>query len=158
MNNLTDRTPIIRAIRTPLGFYSLMVLVVEVILGGLALRATGTDFALLLAGMLVILVLLILSVAFTANVAARGVDAAGKRASRSSAKKYDAFLSSVLGGFGDETRLVQERDIALKIAKCMEQDCGFTVYYRLPYAAGRMRESVGSLLNLSFVSCSTSSP
>jgi len=55
----------INAVRTPLGFFALVVLVTEGILGGLAFRATGNDFTLLVIGMLVILILLIVAVTFT---------------------------------------------------------------------------------------------
>jgi hypothetical protein len=57
------RASIISAVKTPLGFFALVVLITEVILGGLAARATGLDFTLLVIGMLIVLISLIVVVA-----------------------------------------------------------------------------------------------
>src|SRR5262245_61673593 len=66
MNNQKDkskgRVSIIRTVQTTLGFFVLGVLISEVILGALALRATGGDFTLLVIGMLFILFSLIVAV------------------------------------------------------------------------------------------------
>jgi hypothetical protein len=129
---------IIRSVQTPLGFFALVVLVGEAILGALAVRATGRDFTLLVAGMLVILVLLILSVFLTArNDSAVTHAVASHSPRRPTTRKYDVFLSSVLAGFAGDARLLQEKRTALAIVKCLEQDCGFVVYY-----AGRDVQSV----------------
>lgn len=61
------RVEIIRAVQTPLGFFTLVVLIVEVILGLLASRATGWDFSFLLGSMVVLVFVLVLSVFTTAR-------------------------------------------------------------------------------------------
>ncbi len=61
-HGFSGRVNIIRAVRTPLAFFTLVVLVSEGILGGLATRAEGTDFTLIVAGMLLTLILLVVSV------------------------------------------------------------------------------------------------
>jgi len=57
------RVQIIRAVQTPLGFFTLLVLVVEVILGVLTSKATGIDFTILVLGMVGLLFVLVLIVA-----------------------------------------------------------------------------------------------
>ena len=60
MNNQSKgRVGIIETVKTPLGFFTLIVLVSELILGGLATRANGTNFTILLIGMLLVLFALI---------------------------------------------------------------------------------------------------
>lgn len=62
--NNTGRVGIINTVKTPLGFFTLIVLVSEVILGGLATKAAGTNFTVLLIGMLLVLFALIGAVVF----------------------------------------------------------------------------------------------
>jgi hypothetical protein len=57
------RVSILEAVQTPLGFLTLMVLVVEIILGVLANKATGLDFTLLVVGMVGLLFALVLIIA-----------------------------------------------------------------------------------------------
>jgi hypothetical protein len=60
---LADRLTLIDAVKTPLGFFALVVLVVEAMLGGLALASTGEDRAFLIRAIPVILVALVILVA-----------------------------------------------------------------------------------------------
>lgn len=62
----TNRTGIIRAVQTPLGFFVLVVLVVEAILGGLAYSSNVPNNTYALFGMIGILFVLIMVVAFMA--------------------------------------------------------------------------------------------
>jgi hypothetical protein len=57
-----DRLGIIEAIKTPLGFFSLIVLVIESGFSGLALAATGSDRSFLLYAIVGVLVLLVIVV------------------------------------------------------------------------------------------------
>jgi hypothetical protein len=65
-NNLESRVDIIRTVQTPLGFFVLVVLVVEAILGVVATFGAGFDRTLTIAGMLVLIASLIAIVAFLA--------------------------------------------------------------------------------------------
>ncbi len=60
----SSRVAIINAVKTPLGFFVLVVLVVEVALGGLAAKAEGENQLVALYGMLVVVLALIAVVAF----------------------------------------------------------------------------------------------
>jgi len=48
LDNQTDRSSIIETVKTPLGFFALVVLVVEALLGSLAFATSGPDRALLI--------------------------------------------------------------------------------------------------------------
>jgi hypothetical protein len=117
-----SRVSIIQSVQTPLGFFTLVVLVAEVILGGLATQAAGVDFTLLIVGMLGLLFALIWAVLRLA----KGAPAAHRSPAR---KRYDVFLSSVLAGFSDDARLLVEKKSAMAIAGTLERECHFTVYY-----------------------------
>jgi hypothetical protein len=62
----SDRVGLIRAVNTPLGFFVLIVLVIEAILGTVAGISSGFDRTLSLIGMLVIILALVAVVAFMA--------------------------------------------------------------------------------------------
>jgi hypothetical protein len=128
------RKGIISSVQTPLGFFTLVVLVSEGILGGLALRATGNDFTILICGMLLVLVLLVVSVFIGAFREPRNVDIAHQKARKI---KYDVFLSAILAGFQDDAKLQEEKQHALAVASCLEEEYGYTVYY-----AGRNVRSI----------------
>ena len=61
------RASIIEIVTTPLGFYALVVLIVEVILGFVAAFGAGLDRTLTISGMLVVIIGLILLVAYFAH-------------------------------------------------------------------------------------------
>jgi hypothetical protein len=63
-----ERLSLVEAIKTPLGFFSLAILVVEALLGGLALALSGSDRTFLLFSIVGILVLLVLVVATIASL------------------------------------------------------------------------------------------
>jgi hypothetical protein len=62
-----ERVQIIQAVQTPLGFFTLVVLVVEIILGLLASKASGLDFTILLVSMVLLLFSLIIIVGIIVN-------------------------------------------------------------------------------------------
>jgi hypothetical protein len=59
----SDRVDIIQAVKTPLGFYSLVVLVIEGIFGIVANSSQGTDRTYIITGMLLLIFLLVIIVA-----------------------------------------------------------------------------------------------
>ena len=61
-----NRISILKAVKTPLGFFVLVVLAVEAALGALARRTAGSDLLQILGGMLVVILSLIAVVAFLA--------------------------------------------------------------------------------------------
>ena len=115
---------VIRLVRTPLAFFTLLVLATEGILVGLAVRVSGFDLTLLLVGMILLLFALVLAVIATQRQA-RGTTADSDTKNR----KYDVFIASVLAGFEDDARLLAEKKTALAVAKAFEEECHFTVYY-----------------------------
>jgi hypothetical protein len=119
----SGRALIIQQVRTPIAFFTLVVLVTEAILAALAVRVTGLNLTLLLVGMILLLFALVLAVVLTRHTRAALEDADVTK------RKYDVFLASVLAGFDDDTRLLTERKAALAIATTLEQECRFTVYY-----------------------------
>ena len=88
----TERRNITDAIKTPLGFFSLVVLVTESLLGGLALASSGTDRTFLLyaiAGILLLLVLLVAAIGVLKPEALWG-------------KRYSALEELFAAGLGEE--------------------------------------------------------
>ncbi|MFM0175834.1 hypothetical protein PQR33_41755, partial [Paraburkholderia sediminicola] len=62
-----SRTEVLKEVKTPLGFFALVVLVVEAILGGVAaLSGPGPDRTLTIGGMLLLILTLVLIVAYLA--------------------------------------------------------------------------------------------
>ncbi len=55
----SDRVKLLDAVKTPIAFLTLALLVTETLLGGLAARASGTDFTMLVGGMLSALLLIV---------------------------------------------------------------------------------------------------
>lgn len=65
-NKSINRIKIIETTKTPLGFFTLIILVVEALLAYLAAKAGGTDFTVLLVSMIVLVFALVGVVLFTA--------------------------------------------------------------------------------------------
>jgi hypothetical protein len=59
-----SRTSIIQSVKTPLGFFTLAVLITEVILGLLASKASGGDFTILVVSMVILMFVLVGIVAY----------------------------------------------------------------------------------------------
>jgi hypothetical protein len=62
----SNRVHVIDAVKSPLGFFTLIILVVEGLLAAMAFKASGADFTLLLAAMIAVVFILIGIVAFVA--------------------------------------------------------------------------------------------
>jgi hypothetical protein len=118
------RTAIISEIRTPLAFFALVVLVAEGILGFLASKAAGSDFTLLVAGMIVTLLALIGVVAFLAY---RSPERLGHDTAvlDDASPKHDVFLSSPMAAFEDDERYRQNRADVLKLVNAFRKECKF---------------------------------
>jgi hypothetical protein len=63
-----SRVNIIQSVQTPLGFFTLVVLITEAILGLLAAKATGTDFRILVVSMIILMFMLVSIVAYLSRV------------------------------------------------------------------------------------------
>ncbi len=64
--NIESKVDIINAIKTPLGFFVLIILIVEVVFGTVSVLSQGTDRTFLIIGMIILISLLIVIVAFMA--------------------------------------------------------------------------------------------
>jgi len=118
-----DRIHILQAVKTPLGFFTLALLVAEVILGILASRATGRDFTILVAATVALPLLLVLVVAFQVKSQHEVVGAEVAKF------RYDAFVSVPMAAVND-AEYEAIRVLAKKMIACLQQDCGKkSVYY-----------------------------
>lgn len=97
-----SRVKVIEAIRTPLGFFSLVVLVCEGILGFLAARATGSNFTILIWGMLGLLFALVGAVVFVSTRTVVSITPAAE----------DTTLAEIV----DEYQYMVDRIIAVPVA------------------------------------------
>lgn len=88
----SEQVSIINAIKTPLGFFSLIVLVVESALVGLALTISGTDRTFLLYAITFIIIFLILLVALISSFKPEALWG----------KRYSALEESFAVGLGEE--------------------------------------------------------
>ena len=137
---------IIRAVRSPLGFFSLIILITELILASLAQKATGLDFTILLIGMILIVLLSIVVVAIKGNYYQRfqreseedeclpvGTEAYQGRDSGSLTKasqcNYDVFLSAPMAAYENNEQYRQSRAEIKKIFDAFKDYCGFKVYW-----------------------------
>lgn len=100
--NGTSRVNIIHAVQTPLGFFTLAILVAEVILGLLAGKAGDSDFTLLVVSMVGLMFLLVLIVAYIAyknpDVLTKGGEKDSQRIAPvgSRGTEYDKFLAELI--------------------------------------------------------------
>jgi O-acetyl-ADP-ribose deacetylase (regulator of RNase III) len=107
-NNGSSRVDIIGAVQTPLGFFVLVVLVVEALLGVVAALSNSSDRTIAIGGMLFIIVGLIAVVAVLAY--ARPEALSGKRAAPGGA-------TNVAGELGDE----EEASAALPVPETLDE-------------------------------------
>lgn len=121
-----DRVSVLQAVKTPLAFFTLALLVAEVILGILASRATGRDFTILVTATVALPFLVVLVVAFQVRSHANMEVAS---TARTVTFKYDAFVSVPMAAV-DDTEYEKIRALAQKIVACLQQDCGKkSIYY-----------------------------
>lgn len=134
-NDNAGRAKIIDSIKTPLGFFSLLTMVTEGILGVLAIKATGTDFTVLLISMIGILILAILIVTLLAMF--RPIILSSKWSLKSFIGKNlekeiqeGIFLSSPMAGFSNDEDFRKERDKIMDIINVLREECKFnSIYY-----------------------------
>lgn len=119
-----DRTAIIRAVQTPLGFFTLLALVLEAILAFLVTRVTGTDLTIIVIGFVLLPFVLIGAVIWSYPRAL-----AVERDQDPRNRDYDVFVASVLAGFDNDERLLAERETALAVVGALEKYCNYRVYY-----------------------------
>jgi|GEM_PF-1818200 len=120
------RAAVIREVQTPLGFFALIVLVAEAILGFLASKASGLDFTLLVGGMIFILLLLIVTVAFLAHKSPARLGYGTPSLPAAKTIRHDVFISSPMAGFEDDMKYRQDRQNVLRILDSLRKECKFT--------------------------------
>lgn len=131
------RTSIIAAVKRPLGFFTLIVLVLDALLAALAVRATGQDFAFLLRSAIVLLftlVALVFLVTWKKPQAFEGHPSA----ERPRTYQWDVFLAAPMAACADEESYQRERDSALRVLAALRTHCG----YRRIYFAGEHLETL----------------
>lgn len=121
----TIQVDVLREIGTPLKLYGLVILVVEVVLGALAAKATGTDFTLLVAGMVGTLVLVLLSVAYLLVKRPEALIGLGQQGVPKVSLKHDVFLSSPMAAFGSDSEYKQDRQRVFMVIEALKQECRF---------------------------------
>jgi hypothetical protein len=124
-----DWATLIRAVRTPLSFFTLALLVAQAILLGLAQRAVGRDFTILLSATLALTFVLVIAVAVNQfrSQAKREFTIVSDQKQKDF--KYDVFLSVPMAAVG-EPAYHEYRQMALALTECLEKECGKKgVYY-----------------------------
>lgn len=120
-----NRATIIDSVRTPLGFFALVVLAVEAVLAGLAVRAEGTDFTILIVGLVGTLILvvsaLLLAVRKDPSLLKPSVS---RQDGTAVALKYDAFVAAPMAAFADAKAYQRSRNDVLRLVKVLQRDVG----------------------------------
>ncbi|HUP63437.1 MAG TPA: hypothetical protein VNA69_23830 [Thermoanaerobaculia bacterium] len=119
---------LIRAVRTPLSFFTLALLVAQAILLSITKRAAGTDFTILLSSTLALTFLLVLAVAWLQyrSQAKREFELVADEKQKT--YKYDVFLSVPMAAVGD-TLYETYRSAALEIIECLKKQCNMKLIY-----------------------------
>lgn len=130
-NNSKGRVNIIQSIQTPLGFFSLIILVTEAILGLLAVKAAGSDFTILMVAMVGIMLLSIMVVALIAYkrpiILTKGHN---QHIELPEANGDGVFISSPMAGFGDDEKFQNVRQDMMRLVEIFRLECNFQfVYY-----------------------------
>ena len=154
--NGNSRAEIINSVKTPLGYFVLVLLAIEVILAALAARAEGSDFAFLVRAMVVILVIVTIVVALIAYIRPSALALSNNAMSEGARKmtlardsnahhrhetrraRYDAFVSAPMAAFGDEEKYKKSRADVLTVVKALQTFCGYKEVY---YAGSNIRSS-----------------
>lgn len=121
---------IVQAIKSPLGLFALVVLVVEVILGILASRAMGTDFTLLIIGMLATIFSMIVALAYLSIRHPKKLIMLTKQLRVVSPLSHDVYIASPMAAWSNKEEYEQDRINVLKIVDALIQECNFkSVFY-----------------------------
>lgn len=124
-----DWATLIRAVKTPLSFFTLALLVAQAILLMLAQRASGRDFTILLSSTLGLTFVLVFAVAWLQfRTQAKG-EFAIVSDQRQKEHKYDVFLSVPMAAVGDAL-YAEYRSAALEVNDCLQKHCNKkNIYY-----------------------------
>lgn len=120
-----SKTGIIAAVKTPLGLCALIVLVIEVILGGIALRLEGGDLTILLIGMIVALLVMVLAAAYGVLHPPAQAEQLPPVEEQPASYKYDVFLSVPMAGFLTDEEYKKGRADALQVIEKLRTECDF---------------------------------
>jgi hypothetical protein len=91
---LTGRAGVIRAVQTPLGFFALVVLAVEAIIGILATSLNPSQKTFLVNGMMILLFIAVLAVALIAYFRPHVLENIGSQPKRIGAPRYSLVLTA----------------------------------------------------------------
>ena len=124
-----DWATLIRAVKTPLSFFTLALLVAQAILLILAQRAAGRDFTILLSSTLGLTFVLVFAVGWLQfRTQARG-EFAIVSDQRQKEYRYDVFLSVPMAAVGDAL-YAEYRAAASEVSDCLQKHCNKkNVYY-----------------------------
>ena len=120
-NKTSIRMEIISKIKSPLGLLGLIVLVTEGILMTLAFKATGTDFTLLVIGML----LLLGGIVFVVYKSFINPDVNTETDEIIQQTKYDVFLASPMASYDTDQAYKKDREGVLKLITSLRKECDF---------------------------------
>ncbi|PXW99141.1 DUF456 domain-containing protein [Mycolicibacterium moriokaense] len=126
-----DQATIIGAVKTPLGLFALVVLVIEFVLGGLAVKAAGRDFTILVAGLVGTLVAVVILYVILAIVRPGlfGGDT-GSANKNPVDHRYDAFISAPMAGLSGEVEYQRVRSDVLDFIAMLKKESEVkTVFY-----------------------------
>lgn len=118
---------VIRSVRSPLGLLALVVLVLQAILGGLALTASEDDRRLFFILLVVVLLVAVVSVAAFPS---RFVSPAQKKLQKYAdilpqKPRYDIFVSSPLAALSDDQERLAYQGKLREVRRSLQKCCGF---------------------------------
>lgn len=146
-----DRAALLRAVKTPLGFFALVVLVIEAMLGAIAALSAGLDRTLALAGMLLIVVGLVIVVSLLAWLRPEALRGGRPSAAASSGAALAAFCARVQGPWWEWVRPAVPSAISWVEILPDPATAGLKLRGSAYDASGRLAahwESVASCINL----------
>jgi len=117
---------VIGAVKTPLGLFALVLLVVEAVLGALAIKAEGADFTILTVGLIGIMATIVIIVGLVVRKNPEILD--GRPRSEPQALttpdwKYDAFIAAPMAGFSNDPKAYQKnRSDVLRLIKTLKDN------------------------------------
>ena len=123
---------IVGSVKTPLGFFALVVLASEALIGGLGRNLTGTSLVVLLLVMLGVLAAVVAVVAVNIprlTVADADTDASvdAEVVTTDSTQTHDVFLAAPMAAFESDEEYVKARREVMDIIQALEDACGYEV-------------------------------
>jgi hypothetical protein len=124
LNKMSERGTIISSVTSPLGLLTLMVLVAEAALFLLTPRAEGTDFTIIVVGMVAIIPMVLLVVYFRPGIVQQSPILQKQQ------KIYDAFISAPMAAWESDEEYKAHRNEVLKLRDTLRKECKFKrVFY-----------------------------